>query len=234
MEMAAVQIILLIAVIVLNVVVLVKVNKLFQELRTPIVKRLTPELIKGRKINVQEPRNSNNRESRTQQLGNNSQRQNTGSVKQAATNVGQSEQRSEQRPDRNNRNDRHDRNDRNDRHDRNGRNNRNGRRDRGERRPLELQGNEAAEPAQTDAVQSTPANVSSFSTPVENIQTASAGGRRPLEPRTSEPVVSANVTTEVSAPETADRAEGMDFDPTRMRHGRRTVVKKPPSFEEGV
>lgn len=227
--MDKVQIVLLVAVLVLNLVILVKVGNVIRMLRTPEVKKLNPDFNKqGRRVNLQDSRPGQNpsRDNRNPQQ--NPQR---GSFQQGSrpgqpagqADAGRDQQRRDGRPDRGDRNDR-DRN-RGDRDRNRGDRDRN-RGDRDRSRRSEIYGNESAEHQSAAATE--PENSSQVQAPSSEPQ---IGGRRPLETRNTEP---AYAPAESSAPASAESGAsegGAEFDPSRIRHGRRPIVKKTPGME---
>lgn len=234
------QTLLLAAVLVLCLVILAKISKILNELRTPVVKKLNPEFNKqGRRVNLQDNR-PQNRDNRPQQ---NQQRPGTPGAGPRPQG-GAPEQNRENRDNRDNRDNRGDR-DRNrdgrgDRdRNRDGRGdrdrNRDGRRDnRGDRdrnrRPSEIFGNESAESATQPSVEGTSAPVEA---PVQRSPYDSRPnleGRRPLETRNTEPAV-VESSYQAPAASEASTSDAPEFDPSRMRHGRRTVVRKVAGLE---
>jgi len=240
-----IQTLLLAAILVVTLVALVKVNAVQRMLRTPEVKKLNPDFNKqGRRVNMQDVRSGQNRDNRPQQ---NPQRpaqpgpgpRPQGGAPEQNRGEGRGDNRGENRGEnRDGRRDGRDgRGDRNRDGRRDGRDNRDGRRDgRGdrnrdgrERRP-EIMGNEVEQQVAVAAeAQSSNESVGrpSFEgrPPVE--------GRRPLEPRFTEPAVSessSHVSTEASSAPAASEG-AMDFDPSRIRHGRRPMVRKNPAVE---
>lgn len=223
-------------VLVLNLVILVKITTILRELRTPVVKKLNPDFNKqGRRVNLQDSR-PQNKDNRPQQS---SQRPgqpgiNNGPRPQGEQNRDNREgrdNRDRNRDGRDNRDRNRDGRDGRDNRSRDGRDrNRDGRdnRDRN-RRPQEIYGNDSAEAA-TQPVVAEPAQ--NFSTEI-SMGRPPLEGRRPLDTRNSEPPV---METPVQAAFTDAPAasESPEFDPSRMRHGRRTVVRKPLAVEDSA
>jgi hypothetical protein len=228
--MENIQIALLVAILVLGLAILVKVMDVARMLRTPEVKKLNPDFNKqGRRVNLQDSRPAQNpsRDSRPQQ---GPQRGNfqTGTprpAQQSATpEIGREPRRDGRpdRPDRDGRGDR-DRNGRGDRdRNRDGRGDRDRNRDRARR--SEVFGNESSEqqPAPVAEPVASPLNTE-----------LGSSGRRPLESRATDPVVAVSYETQNVAPVVSEgsSSDAMDFDPSRIRHGRRPTVKKPLGFE---
>ena len=188
--------------VILCIVILTKVNKLLTMLRTPIFKKLTPDMnlkpSARRPISAQEmaqrgERNNKENRQNKERPNNNKDNRNQQSAHQPAT-----RDRNEQRPERG---------------------------PRRERRP-ERQHREA--PAEAPAEQAAPA------APVAEAPVAEA--RRPLAPRipvetpAAPAVEAAPVAPVVEAP--AEAPAETVFDPSKVRYGRRNVIKKAPELSE--
>jgi len=203
------------------------------------VKKLHPDFNKqGRRVNMQDVRPGQNRDNRPQQNAQRPGFPGSGPRPQGAApeqNRGENRENREGRDSRDGRRDNRDgRGDRNrdGRRDGRGDRNRDGRGDRNrdgrERRP-EIMGNETSEqafvPSEAPASVETEVRTSFDSRP-------SLEGRRPLEPRTTEPVVSESASVQSSEAPVAASEGVMDFDPSRIRHGRRPMIRKTPALEE--
>jgi len=247
MEPLILVLVVLAIVLVLNLVILVKILGVTRMLRTPEVKKLNPDFNKqGRRVNLQDVRPGQSRDNRPQQnpqrssLPGSAPRPQGGTPEQGRDGSrdnrdGRVDRNRDGRGDRDrNRDGRGDR-DRN----RDGRGdrdrNRDGRGDRS-RRP-EMQSNESAEQVQGSQAYASElgASVAQSAPAVSEtqVQRPSFEGRRPLEPRTQEPevVLSQGSLEATQAPESS-ATESADFDPSRMRHGRRTIVRKPLLVDE--
>jgi hypothetical protein len=237
---------LLVITMALAIVIFLKVNEILRELRTPVVKKLNPEFNKqGRRVNMQDSRPGQNRDNRPPQNPQRSQAPAgvTATAPRPLQANAPTEQNRDNREGRDNRGDR-DRNSRDGRGDRNGRdrdrNSRDGRGDRNgrdrdrNRRPQEMMGNDSADFATQLPVEPT-VLTGTLDTPLSRPQSEGRPAfeaRRPLESRISEPVVRENTAapvTDVSSE--AGHSEGGDYDSSRMRHGRRPVVRKVPGLE---
>lgn len=211
--------------VILCIVILTKVNKLLTMLRTPIFKKLTPDMnLKPgarRAVNAQEMAQRgerNNKENRQKEnkerpaKENRENRENKTAAQQPA--------RNEQRAERNERGNRRDR--------------REGRPER-PRREFNAAPAEAAAPAAAETA--APAAVE-----------APVAERRPLAPRIpvetpAAPAVEAPAAAPVAAPAVAPVAAPAvneaeiapvetTFDPTKVRYGRRNVIKKAPELAD--
>lgn len=242
-----VNLLLLVANLGLVIYALVRINALYVELRTPIVKKLSADLnlkpsSSRRPVGPQEMaarQGNNNRDQRNQQGNKDRQKDNRGERREqqpaAAAPVqaqqGEANRNREGRENRENRDgrDNRDRN-RDNRGDRNrdnrGDRNRDNRGDRN-RRPQEMMGNDAvAESSVTEGAEAVA---------VERTETRpSFEGRRPLEPRFAPeaPVANESVAAVESAAPAVEASEAPEFDPSKMRHGRRNMIKKSPAFED--
>lgn len=223
--MENIQTILLGIVIILNVVLLSKISGVAQMLRTPVVKKLQKHSgPKGQRVSVQEI--NQNKDNRKNNRGSNA----------PDSSDGKNRRNRRERPDRN-------------------RNNR-GR----DRRGTEVLGNEASSQPASQVKAEMKSNVqensafekepkvapkqetaSNESAPVveKEVQTQRSerpAGRRPLRPRVTEPVAPSSSDTDYqsnrSAPEQSSNDSSVEFNPARMRHGRRTMIKKAPVFED--
>ena len=194
--------------VILCIVILTKVNKLLTMLRTPIFKKLTPDMnlkpSARRPISAQEmaQRGGNNKENRQNKErpanNNNKDNRNQQAAAQAPANRERNEQH--QRPERGPRRDR--------------------RQDRPHREP------NAEAPVAEQAAPVAPA----AEAPV-------AEARRPLAPRipvetpAAPAVEAAPVAPVAEAP--AEAAAETVFDPSKVRYGRRNVIKKAPELTDG-
>lgn len=193
--------------VILSAFILSKVNKLITMLRTPIVKKLSPDMnlkpSSRRPIGTQEMASRGDR---------NSNKDNRSS---------QGKERSSKENNRGNRSSSEFGRDRSDR--RNGRNNNNNSTNRPRRAETEPAASApaAAAPVLTEAPQvSSPAR-----TPVE--------GRRPLAPRVPQEASPAPVFQETPAAVVVENNSiGSEFEPSKVRYGRRNVVKKVPDVDE--
>lgn len=243
----------------LGIYALTRINALYVELRTPIVKKLSSDMnlkpsSSRRPVGAQEmaARQGNNGRDNRNNGGNNAnpnkdrQKDNRGdrrdvqqpvAVQQPAVQAEAPRENRENR-DRDGRNrDGRDRDGRNrDGRDRDGRNrdgrdrdgrNRDGRGDRA-RRPQEMMSNDnGSEVASFEATEA-PVQERIVSEGRPSIE-----GRRPLEPRFQPEVAVAESAVESSAAVIVDATDAApEFDPSKMRHGRRSMVKKAPAFED--
>src|SRR5574344_1685376 len=205
-EIQIITLILAVIAVVLGVIILSKVNKLTTMLRTPIVKKLSPdmnlkpssrhavsaqELASRGERNHKENRNNHSGQARIANKENNrTERSNT-----AARNG----------------NDRRDR-----RH-----NNRNDRTPRPETTPVQENSSALSSAEQASPVQNQP-----------KPQVQQPETRRPLTPRIQAEVpVAPVVSAPIAAPVAAETAVN-DFDPSKVRYGRRNVVKKLPELAD--
>ena len=193
--------------VILCIVILSKVNKILDNLHTPIVKKLTPDMNlkpnSRRPVGAQEmaqrgDRNNNKDHGKDRQ--NNKDARGDKQVQPA-----QNRDRNEQRPDRGQRRDR-----------------REGRPDRPRR-----EFNKPAEATAPAAAEQAPA--------VEAAAPAAAEARRPLAPRipVETPAAPAVEAAPVAAPAAAEVAPvETTFDPSKVRYGRRNVIKKAPELAD--
>lgn len=193
--------------VILCIVILVKVNKLLTMLRTPIFKKLTPDMnlkpSARRPISAQEmaQRGGNNKENRQNKERPNNNKDNR-NQQQAQAHAPATRDRNEQqqRPERG---------------------------PRRERRP-ERPHREANAEAPVAAEQAAPV------APAAEAPVAEA--RRPLAPRipvetpAAPAVEAAPVAPVAEAP--AEAAAETTFDPSKVRYGRRNVIKKAPELSE--
>ena len=191
--------------VILCIVILSKVSKILDNLHTPIVKKLTPDMNlkpnSRRPVGAQEmaQRGEQHKDNRNKDRQNN--KENRGDKREA-----QNRDRNEQRPDRGPRRERRD-----------------GRPDR-PRREFNAEAPASAESTAAAPAQETPA----------------PEARRPLAPRIpvetpAAPVAEAPVTAPaVEAPVAAPAAEVSEntFDPSKVRYGRRNVIKKAPELSD--
>ena len=196
--------------VILCIVILTKVNKLLTMLRTPIFKKLTPDMNlkpnSRRPISAQEMAQrgeKSNKENRQNNNGKDRPAKENRENRAAQPNAG----RNEQRDNRNNRRDR-----------------REGRPERPRREINEAQG--AAE-----AVAQAP-----VASPVEAQAPAAPAERRPLAPRIPVETPAAPAAAPVAAPavEASAVVETVEttFDPSKVRYGRRNVIKKAPELAD--
>ena len=193
--------------VVLCIVILTKVNKVLDNLHTPIVKKLTPDM--NLKPNSRRPvsaqdmvqRGDRNNKDHGKDRQNNKEARGDKQAQPA-----QNRDRNEQRSDRGPRRDR-----------------REGRPDR-PRREFNKPAAEAAAPA--EAVQA-PATEAAAPVATE--------ARRPLAPRipVETPAAPAVEAAPVAAPAAAEVAPvETTFDPSKVRYGRRNVIKKAPELSD--
>ncbi len=196
--------------VILCIVILTKVNKILDNLHTPIVKKLTPDMNlkpnSRRPVGAQEMAQRGDRNNKDH--GKDRQNNNKDARGDKQAQPAQNRDRNEQRSDRGQRRDR-----------------REGRPDR-PRREFNKPAAEAAAPAA--AAEQAPA--------VEAAAPAAAEARRPLAPRIpvetpaapaveAAPAVAAPAAAEVAPVETT-------FDPSKVRYGRRNVIKKAPELAD--
>ena len=196
--------------VILCIVILTKVNKILDNLHTPIVKKLTPDMNlkpnSRRPVGAQEMAQHGDRNNKDH--GKDRQNNNKDARGDKQAQPAQNRDRNEQRSDRGQRRDR-----------------REGRPDR-PRREFNKPAAEAAAPAA--AAEQAPA--------VEAAAPAAAEARRPLAPRIpvetpaapaveAAPAVAAPAAAEVAPVETT-------FDPSKVRYGRRNVIKKAPELAD--
>ena len=189
--------------VILCIVILTKVNKLLTMLRTPIFKKLTPDMnlkpSARRPISAQEmaQRGGNNKENRQNKERPNNNKDNRN---QQAAHAPATRDRNEQRPERG------------------------PRRERRPERPHREPNAEAPVAEQTAPVAPAAAEA-----PV-------AETRRPLAPRIpvetpAAPAVEAAPVAPVAEAPAEAPAENV-FDPSKVRYGRRNVIKKAPELSE--
>ena len=195
--------------VILCIVILVKVNKLLTMLRTPIFKKLTPDMnlkpSARRPISAQEmaQRGGNNKENRQNKERPNNNNKDNRNQQQAQAHAPATRDRNEQqqRPERG---------------------------PRRERRPERPHREANAEAPVAAAEQAAPV-ASAAEAPV-------AEARRPLAPRipvetpAAPAVEAAPVAPVAEAP--AEAAAETAFDPSKVRYGRRNVIKKAPELSE--
>ena len=196
--------------VILCIVILTKVNKILDNLHTPIVKKLTPDMNlkpnSRRPVSAQDMAQRGDRNNKDH--GKDRQNNNKDARGDKQAQPAQNRDRNEQRSDRGSRRDR-----------------REGRPDR-PRREFNKPAAEAAAPAA--AAEQAPA--------VEAAAPAAAEARRPLAPRIpvetpaapaveAAPAVAAPAAAEVAPVETT-------FDPSKVRYGRRNVIKKAPELAD--
>ena len=197
--------------VILCIVILSKVNKILDNLHTPIVKKLTPDMNlkpnSRRPVGAQEMAQRGDRNNKDH--GKDRQNNNKDARGDKQAQPAQNRDRNEERSDRGPRRDR-----------------REGRPDRPRRefnKPAE-----AVAPAVAPAAEQAPA--------VEAAAPAAAEARRPLAPRIpvetpaapaveAAPAVAAPAAAEVAPVETT-------FDPSKVRYGRRNVIKKAPELAD--
>ena len=197
--------------VILSIVILTKVNKILDNLHTPIVKKLTPDM--NLKPNSRRPvsaqdmaqRGDRNNKDHGKDRQNNKEARGDKQAQPA-----QNRDRNEQRSDRGQRRDR-----------------REGRPDR-PRREFNKPAAEAAAPA--EAVQA-PATEAAAPVATE--------ARRPLAPRIPVETPAAPAAPAVEAPVAAPAAAEApviatptEFDPNKVRYGRRNVIKKLPELAD--
>ena len=187
--------------VILSIVILTKVNKVLDNLHTPIVKKLTPDM--NLKPNSRRPVSA-------QDMAQRGDRNNKEARGDKQAQPAQNRDRNEQRSDRGPRRDR-----------------REGRPDR-PRREFNKPAAEAAAPA--EAVQA-PATEAAAPVATE--------ARRPLAPRIPVETPAAPAAPAVEAPVAAPAAAEApviatptEFDPNKVRYGRRNVIKKLPELAD--
>jgi hypothetical protein len=197
--------------VILCIVILSKVNKILDNLHTPIVKKLTPDMNlkpnSRRPVGAQEmaQRGDRNNKDHGKDRQNNNKDARGDKQAQPAQNRDRNEQRSDRGP----------------------------RRDRREGRP-DRPRREFNKPA--EAVASAVAPAAEQAPAVEAAAPAAAEARRPLAPRIpvetpaapaveAAPAVAAPAAAEVAPVETT-------FDPSKVRYGRRNVIKKAPELAD--
>ena len=179
--------------VILSIVILSKVNKILDNLHTPIVKKLTPDMNlkpnSRRPVGAQEMAQRGDRNNNKDHGKDRQNNKDARGDKQAQP--AQNRDRNEQRPDRGPRRDR-----------------REGRPDRPRRE---------------------------FNKPAEAAAPAAAEARRPLAPRipVETPAAPAVEAAPVAAPAAAEVAPvETTFDPSKVRYGRRNVIKKAPELAD--
>ncbi len=234
-----VNLLLLVANLGLVIYALVRINALYVELRTPIVKKLSADLnlkpsSSRRPVGPQEMaarQGNNNRDNRNQPGNKDRQKDNRGERRDQQPAVaapaqapqGEAPRNRDSRENRENRDGRDRNRDSRDRN-RDGRDRNRDSRDRN-RRPQEMMGNEggseatAAEGAEAVVVERTESR-------------PSFEGRRPLEPRFAPEAPVANESVAAVEAPAVEVSEAPEFDPSKMRHGRRNMIKKAPAFED--
>ncbi len=189
------------AAVILGVLILSKVNRLITMLRTPIVKKFSPDMnlkpssrrpISAGEMASRGERNNSNKDSRPGKDRSKENNQNNRGNNRPSSDA----PRDRDRMDRRN----------------NGRSNMNGNRSR---RPEAPAGETFAAPQETPAAIET----------VPAVPVQASEGRRPLAPRV--PVeASAPVQAETAPVVEADNIAASEFEPSKVRYGRRNVVKK--------
>lgn len=207
MEIQLITLILAVIAVVLGVIILSKVNKLTTMLRTPIIKKLSPDMnlkpSSRHAVSAQEMASRGDR--------NNKDNRNNSSSKDRNN-------KDNNRPDRSNVNARNV----NDRRDRR-QNNRNDRLPRTETTPVQENIPAFSSAEQPSQVQNQPRQPQ----PQPQVE-----ARRPLTPRIQVEVpVAPVVSAPIAAPVSAETAVN-DFDPSKVRYGRRNVVKKLPELAD--
>lgn len=193
--------------VILSIVILSKVNKILDNLHTPIVKKLTPDMNlkpnSRRPVGAQEMAQRGDRNNNKDHGKDRQNNKDARGDKQAQP--AQNRDRNEQRPDRGQRRDR-----------------REGRPDRPRR-----EFNKPAEATAPAAAEQAPV--------VEAAAPAAAEARRPLAPRipVETPAAPAVEAAPVAAPAAAEVAPvETTFDPSKVRYGRRNVIKKAPELAD--
>ena len=193
--------------VILCIVILSKVNKILDNLHTPIVKKLTPDMNlkpnSRRPVGAQEMAQRGDRNNNKDHGKDRQNNKDARGDKQAQP--AQNRDRNEKRPDRGQRRDR-----------------REGRPDRPRR-----EFNKPAEATAPAAAEQAPA--------VEAAAPAAAEARRPLAPRipVETPAAPAVEAAPVAAPAAAEVAPvETTFDPSKVRYGRRNVIKKAPELAD--
>lgn len=197
--------------VILCIVILTKVNKLLTMLRTPIFKKLTPDM--NLKPSSRRPISAQEMAQRGERKEN---RQNNGKDRPAKENRENRENRSADKPQR----------DRNEQ--REGRGNRRDRRDRNNnRREMNVDAQAAA--VEAPAAAAAPVAASTEAAPA-------AEARRPLAPRipVETPAAPAAPVAAPAAPAAEPAVEAVEttFDPSKVRYGRRNVIKKAPELAD--
>ena len=194
--------------VILCVVILSKVNKILDNLHTPIVKKLTPDMNlkpnSRRPVGAQEmaqcgDRNKDNRNKDRQNKENRAE-------KNGQSQQGQGRDRNEQREGRGNR------------------------RDRREGRPQRREFNAEAPAAERAAAPAAEA-------PAAAAEPVNTEARRPLAPRIpvetpAAPVAEAAPAVAVAAAPAEVAPVETTFDPSKVRYGRRNVIKKAPELAD--
>ncbi len=193
--------------VVLGIVVLSKVNKLITMLHTPIVKRVSDTNLKPNRhpVNAQDMANRNDRH----EGGRGNERRERGNTAGAG------------RQDRGFNRDRNGRNER-----RNGRNER--RRDFAAEASAPVETAPAAPAAQAPAAQAPQASAPASEAPRTE-------GRRPLPPRVQATLPEAPVpAAPAPTPVVEEAPAAAEFEPSKVRYGRRNAIKKIPLEEESA
>lgn len=235
--MEYITLLLLVANIGLVVYALTRINALYLELRTPIVKKLSSDMNlkpsnSRRPVGPQEMaarQGNNGRDNRN--AGSNSSKDRSKDSRgterreaQAAVAAPAGESR-EPREGRDRNREGRDRN--RDSRDRNrGRDNRDRNR---ERRPQEIMGNEGSSESTSEFASTAPVT----ERPVNEGRPAFEA-RRPLEPRFQPEVQASEASVAPVVAPVVESSEAPEFDPSKMRHGRRSMVKKAPAFEDSA
>lgn len=209
MEIQIITLVLAAVAVALGVIVLSKVNKLTTMLRTPIVKKFSPDMSfkpsSRRSISAQEMTSRGERANKDNRNNSSKERPSKDNNRPERGNSPSARTNNNDRSGRryNNRTDRNDRPDRNDRTPR-----------------------VDTAPIQDNApVSSAPAPFQSQNQPE---------GRRPLSPRVqAEAPAAPVVNTPIATPVAAETAVN-EFVPTKVRYGRRNVVKKVPGVSDEV
>lgn len=192
--------------VILGILILLKVNKISNDQHTPIVKRVSETNLKPGRHVVSSQEMASRGNGDRHESGRNSDRR-------------------ERNSSNGNRQDRGFNRDRGDR--------RNNSRNNGRRRDFNAEapaasGNAPVESAPTPAVQA--------AAPVEQAPAVDAPrneGRRPLPPRVQATIPEAPAVQQVqSAAPAGEESVGAEFDPSKVRYGRRNAIKKIPVEEE--
>lgn len=214
------------AAVVLGVLILAKVSKLITMLRTPIVKKLSPDMnlkpSSRHPVGAQEMASRGDRHNKDNR--NIQNRDRSVVVNKDNNNRPERTERPEQRPDRPDRGMGQNRDRNNGRNDRNDR--RNNRGDRPNRRP-DFANNDSA-PVES-SFQAAP--VVSESAPASFAPAPIQEGRRPLAPRVPVNTPAAPVMESVAVAPVVEEVLGAEFDPSKVRYGRRNFVKKLPDVD---
>lgn len=236
--MEYITLLLLVANIGLVVYALTRINALYLELRTPIVKKLSsdmnlkpsnsrrpvgPQEMAARGNNARDNRNTNSNSSKDRSKDSRGTERREAQATASATAPATESREPREGRDRN----REGRDRNRDGRDRNrGRDNRERNR---ERRPQEVMGNEGASESHSESAPIAPVS----ERPVNEGRPAFEA-RRPLEPRFQPEVQASEASVAPVAAPVVESSEAPEFDPSKMRHGRRSVVKKAPAFEDST